>query len=394
MRGQVGNPQFLRTMNERLLLDYLRERGPASRGDLAKATGLSKPTVSAALAGLEAAGLVHQTGSIGGKPGPTTAVYDMNAAAGHVAGIDIGRDWIRLAVADLRGSFIARRDVRNTARAAADLVRRVRELADSVTAEIGMEWTEVTQATIGSPGVLNTSSGRLELAPNLPGWGRPGLVDKLRSALEVDLAIENDINLAAVGELTAGAGQGVANFVMVSVGTGVGMGIVINGELYTGARGAAGEVAFLPSGDDELPENDVRQRGMTEAVTAAGGIASAAKRAGLSFASAKEIFAAAASGDARALAVVEAEGRRIGALLIAVVAILDPELVVLGGGIGRNLSLLGDAISRRIEELGPLRPSIVASTLGDSGVLHGAVARALDVARDRLFTDRSRSGIP
>jgi predicted NBD/HSP70 family sugar kinase len=394
MRGQVGNPQLLRTMNERLLLDHLREHGPASRGDLAKVTGLSKPTVSAALAGLEAAGLVHQIGSIGGKPGPTTAVYDMNASAGHVAGIDIGRDWIRIAIADLRGSFIARRDVRNTARAAADLVRRVRALADSVTAEIGMAWTEITCATIGSPGVLNAATGRLELAPNLPGWGRPGLVDKLHSALEIDLAIENDVNLAAVGELTAGAGQGVANFVTVSVGTGVGMGIVINGALYTGARGAAGEVAFLPSGDDEMPQSDVRQRGMTEAVTAAGGIAMAAKHAGLAFASAKEIFAAAASGDARALAVVEAEGRRIGALLIAVVAILDPELVVLGGGIGRNLSLLGDAISRRIEELGPLRPSIVASTLGDSGVLHGAVARALDVARDRLFTDRSRSGGP
>jgi predicted NBD/HSP70 family sugar kinase len=381
----VGNPQFLRTMNERLLLDHLREHGSASRGELAKATGLSKPTVSAALAGLEAAGLVHQIGSIGGKPGPTTAIYDMNAAAGHVAGIDIGRDWIRLAIADLRGSFIARRDVRNTARAAADLVRRVRALADSVTAEIGMDWTSITHVTVGSPGVLNTATGRLELAPNLPGWGRPGLVDKLRSALEIDLTIENDINLAAVGELTAGAGQGVANFALVSVGTGVGMGIVINGALYTGARGAAGEVAFLPSGD-EMPANDVRQRGMTEAVTAAGGIALAAKRAGLAFASAKEIFAAAATGDARALAVVEAEGRRIGALLIAVVAILDPELVVLGGGIGRNLSLLGDAISRRIEELGPLRPSIVASTLGDSGVLHGAVARALDVARDRLFS--------
>jgi predicted NBD/HSP70 family sugar kinase len=393
MRGQVGNPKLLRTMNERLLLDHLRDHGPASRGDLAKVTGLSKPTVSAALAGLEAAGLVHQIGSIGGKPGPTTAVYDMNASAGHVAGIDIGRDWIRIAIADLRGSFVARRDVRNTARAAADLVRRVRALADSVTAEIGLAWTEITYATIGSPGVLNAATGRLELAPNLPGWGRPGLVDKLRSALEIDLAIENDVNLAAVGELTAGAGQGVANFVMVSVGTGVGMGIVINGALYTGARGAAGEVAFLPSGDD-LPESDVRQRGMTEAVTAAGGIATAAKRAGLAFASAKEVFAAAASGDARALAVVAAEGRRIGALLIAVAAILDPELVVLGGGIGRNLSLLGDAISRRIEELGPLRPSIVASTLGDSGVLHGAVARALDVARDRLFTGRSRSGSP
>jgi predicted NBD/HSP70 family sugar kinase len=169
------------------------------------------------------------------------------------------------------------------------------------------------------------------------------------------------------------------------------MGIVIGGKLYVGARGAAGEVAFLPAAEPEVSTPDVRQRGMTEAVASAGGIARAARAAGLAFASAKEVFAAAASGDARALAVVEAEGRRIGALVVSVAAILDPELVVLGGGVGRNVAMLGDAISRRIEELGPLRPAIVASTLGDSGVLRGAVARALDVARDRLFSN-TRTG--
>lgn len=389
MRQQVGNPQLLRTMNERLLLDHLRVHGPASRGDLAKATGLSKPTVSAALGGLESARLVKLVGSVGGRPGPTTAIYDMNVYAGWVAGIDVGADWIRVAIADLRGDFIARRDVRNTARTAAELVRRVRKLAESAAAEAGIEWADVTYAVIGSPGVLNAATGRLDFADNLPGWGRPGLLDKLKAVLEIDFAIENDINLAALGELASGVGQGRSNFVMVSVGTGVGMGIVINGGLYVGAKGAAGEVSFVPaeSGD---PDGNARQRGMTETVTAAGGIARAARAAGLALASVKEIFAAAAAGDERALAVVEAEGRRIGALIVAVAAILDPELVILGGGVGRNLAMLGDAITRRIEELGPLRPSIVASDLGDTGVLQGAVARALEVARDRLFSTRAR----
>jgi predicted NBD/HSP70 family sugar kinase len=388
---QVGNPQLLRTMNERLLLDHLRIHGPASRGELAKATGLSKPTVSAALGGLESARLVKLVGSVGGRPGPTTAIYDMNVYAGWVAGIDIGADWVRVAIADLRGDFIARRDVRNTSRTAAELVRRVRKLAESAAVEAGIGWGEVTYAVIGSPGVLNAATGRLDFADNLPGWGRPGLVDKLRAELEIDFGIENDINLAALGELASGAGQGRSTFVMVSVGTGVGMGIVINGALYTGARGAAGEVSFVPAADSGAPDPASRQRGMTESVTAAGGIARAARAAGLSLASVKEIFAAAAAGDERALAVVAGEGRRIGALIVAVAAILDPELVILGGGVGRNVAMLGDSITRRIEELGPLRPSIVASDLGDSGVLQGAVARALDIARDRLFTTRERT---
>ncbi|MFI6047472.1 ROK family protein [Nocardia sp. NPDC051321] len=387
--SRVGNPQLLRTMNERLLLDYLRLSGPASRGDLAKASGLSKPTVSAALSGLEQAGLVQLVGSLSGRPGPTTALYDVNVRAGVVAGIDIGRNWIRLAIADLRGDFIGRRDVRNSARSAADLVRRVRALADEVAEESGVDWSDVHYAVIGSPGVLNPRTGRLDYAQNLPGWGRAGLVGQLRDALAVESTIENDINLAAVGELTFGAGAGVRNFVLISVGTGVGMGIVINGELYVGNTGAAGEVSFLPATEVDAPPLDARERGMTETVAAAGGVTRTAEQAGLAGASAKQVFTAAAAGDPRALAVVESEGRRIGALITAVASILDPELVVLSGGIGNNLELLGDAIARRMAELGPLHPRIVASTLGDDGVLTGAVSRALSVARDRLFERRS-----
>ncbi|MFI9506894.1 ROK family protein [Nocardia sp. NPDC052566] len=386
---RVGKPQLLRTMNERVLLDHLRINGATSRGALAKASGLSKPTVSAALSGLEEAGLVRLVGSLSGRPGPTTAIYDVNVRAGLVAGVDIGRYWIRLAIADLRGEFIGRRDLRNSARSAADLVRRVRTLAHQVAADAGIEWAAVNYAVIGSPGVINPSTGRLDYAPNLPGWGRAGLVEQLHAALEVESAIENDINLAAVGELTSGAGAGVRNFVLVSIGTGVGMGIVINGELYVGSTGAAGEVSFLPATEVDAEPVDTRERGMTETVAAAGGVARAAQQAGLSAGSAKEIFAAAAAGDARARAVVDAEGRRIGALITAVAAILDPELVVLGGGIGHNVDLLGDAITRRMAELGPLHPRIVASALGDDGVLTGAVSRALEVARDRLFERRS-----
>lgn len=387
MRSQLGTPRLLRTMNERLLLDRLREHGPTSRGDLAKATGLSKPTVSAALASLEEAGLVLMVGAVSGRPGPTTAIYDMNAHAGHVAGVDIGRDWIRVAIADLRGELIARQDAQNTARSAADLVRRVRRLADKAASEAGLEWSAVTYAVIGSPGVLNEVTGSLDFAQNLPGWGRPGLVDRLRATLEIGLTIENDVNLAAVGELARGAGQGRSDFVFVSVGTGVGMGIVINGGLYTGARGAAGEVSFVPT--PEASTADGRERGMTEAVTGAPGVAAAAREAGMVVDSAREVFEAAAAGDATAAAVVTAEGRRIGSLVTAVTAILDPEVVVLGGGVGRNLDMLGAAITGRIEELGPLRPEVVASTLGDSGVLQGAIMRALDVARDHLFDLRA-----
>ncbi|MEU0565812.1 ROK family transcriptional regulator [Nonomuraea sp. NPDC005983] len=385
MRGELGNPRLLRVLNERRLLDHLHEHGPASRADLAKITGLSKPTVSAALAGLEEDGLVHLVGEVSGRPGPVTSLYDMNAASAHVAGVDIGRDWIRVAVADLRGTFAGRTDGRNTARSSAELAVLVGDLARAAAGKAELDWSSITCAVVGSPGVYDPALGRLEFAPNLPG---PDLAERLRSALEVDLVIENDINLAAVGEHAYGEGQGKANFALVSIGTGVGMGIVVNGELYVGARGAAGEVSYVPAAEDPIPSDDALAHGATEAVAAAPGVVRAASAAGLDLATAKEVFSAAATGDPVARSVVEAEGRRIGGLLVAVAAVLDPEVIVLSGGVGRNLDLLGAAIESRVAELGPLRPVVVASALGDSGVLLGAVAHARARAWDLIFDAR------
>lgn len=385
MRRDLGNPRLLRVMNERRLLDRLHDHGPASRADLAKVTGLSKPTVSAALAGLEEDGLVHLVGEVSGRPGPVTSLYDMNARSAYVAGVDIGRDWIRVALADLRGSFVGRRDGRNLARSTADLALQVRELALAAADDAEVRWPQVACVVVGSPGVYDPVGGRLEFAPNLPG---ADLVARLRAALELDPVIENDINLATVGEHAYGMGKGKANFALVSVGTGVGMGIVVNGELYVGARGAAGEVSYLPVPEDVGSDREAFEHGSTESVASAPGVVRAARVAGLRMETAKEIFAAAARGDAVAREVVEAEGRRIGGLVVTVAAILDPEIIVLTGGVGRNLELLGRGIERRIGELGPLRPQVVASTLGDSGVLLGAVARARHRAWDLIFEAR------
>ncbi|YCK34807.1 ROK family transcriptional regulator [Actinomadura sp. ATCC 39365] len=396
MRRDLANPRLLRVLNERRLLDQLHEHGPASRADLAKSTGLSKPTVSAALAGLAEDGLVHLVGEVSGRPGPVSSLYDVNAASTHVAGVDIGRDWIRVAVADLRGTFAGRTDGRNTARTSAELAALVGELARAAARQAEVEWRSITCAVVGSPGVYDPVRGGLDFAPNLP--GPPDLADRLHAALGVDLVIENDINLAAVGEHVHGAGRGKANFALVSIGTGVGMGIVINGELYVGARGAAGEVSYIPAAEEPsapaLPAGPFAQdadpftHGATEAVTSAPGVVRAARAAGLELQTAREVFAAAADGNEAARSVVEAEGRRIGGLLVAVAAVLDPEVIVLSGGVGRNLDLLGASVERRIAELGPLRPRVVASALGDSGVLLGAVAHAKSRAWDLIFDAR------
>ena len=176
-----------------------------SRAQLSRDTGLSKPTVSQALANLERAGLVRSVGAASGGRGRMAVLYEPDATAGYVVGVDVGGSWVRCGVADLAGSLVGRRDVRNRARSAKALVDTVTALAHDAVRDAGLTWSSVVHTQVGSPGVFDQASGRLLFAPNLPGgWERSGLVERLEQALGTPVTVENDANLAAVGERTFG----------------------------------------------------------------------------------------------------------------------------------------------------------------------------------------------
>jgi predicted NBD/HSP70 family sugar kinase len=396
MAGQVpsrpGTPRLLRAINERTLLDRLNGGGPASRAQLARETGLSKPTVSQALANLERAGLVRELGRSSPARGRTAVLYGADPAAAFVVGIDIGRSWLRVAAADLGGRIVARRDVRNRARSAVALVREVSQVAHDVVAAGGLTWAQVAHTVVGGPGVYDPDSGRLRHAPNLPGWSRPGLMSALRDALPPSVELDNDANLAALGERAYGRGRDTGTFVYLWVGTGIGLGIVLDGSLYRGAFGAAGEVAYLP-----LPVPDgnragarAKRRGILEEAVSADAVVRTARSLGMpGRLTAERVFAAARDGDERALAAVDAEAGRLALVVGSVAAILDPGLVVLGGGVGGNVDLLRPRLEARLEEVSPLRPPIAAGELGTDAVVLGAIATALESARELVFEQRA-----
>ncbi|HET6849288.1 MAG TPA: ROK family transcriptional regulator [Gaiellales bacterium] len=371
------------------MLDLIQRGGATSRAQIARESGLSKPTVSLALGSLVDAGLVHEVGRASGGKGPSAVLYELNPQAGWVVGIDVGAHWLRAAVADITGKIVARLDERARARSSEALVRQIGDVAHRVASEAGLRWRQITHATVGSSGVLDPSRGLLAHAPNLPGWGRQGLVGAIREQLGTAVSFENDVNLAALGERSHGAGRGVDNFAFLWVGTGVGMGIVIAGELYRGAGGAAGEIGYMPIGTGDPSDPRFRRRGMLEEWAGASAVTGAARATGLRQA-AKGIFAAARRGDARAAAVVEEEAGRIAVAIAGVAPVLDPELIVLGGGIGGNPDLL-PAVDRRLRAISPFAPRLATSQLGDEAVLHGAVVTALESARDQLFTRKPLS---
>jgi predicted NBD/HSP70 family sugar kinase len=356
-----------------------------SRAQIARESGLSKPTVSQALIALEHSRLVREAGRSSGGKGPTAVLYELNPKAGWVVGLDVGRDRVRAAIADLSGKIVAHRDEPARIRSADTLISQVGETARHLASDAGIRWRQVTFAAVGSPGVFEPDTDQVAMAHNLPGWGRHGILEKLREQLGTGLAFENDVNLATLGEAWRGLGRGIEDFVYLHVGTGVGMGLFLGGELYRGARGAAGEIGYLPlaTADPHDPAN--RKRGALENGLGAAAILRSARSAGLSSRTPKGVFDAARKGDRDASKVVAVIAERIALAIAAVAPVLDPELVILGGSVGLNADLLLEPVRQEVAELSPFRPRIEVSRLGDEAELHGAVALALESARERLF---------
>ncbi len=409
----AARPALIRALNEQLLLDHVRSSGPYSRAELARVSGLSKPTVSLALANLERAGLIRLAGQRTGMPGRTALLYEVRPEAGFILGLDIGGRYLRGAVADLAGDVRARLSVPVRAATVGDRVAELVDLADELCARAGITRAEVTATVVGSPGVYDPQRNLMALTGGLPGWDQPEAVAGLRAAFGPALAIENDVDAAALAERALGVGQEADSFAWVHVGTGIGMGLVLGGRLHRGVHGVAGEIAFLPVGGDPpawsaggggssagpppadrvtaspegviIDPDEVLRRGTLETAAGADGIVRAARRSGLpGLATARDVFAAAAAGDARAAAVVTGEARLVAAAICCVISVVDPSLIVLGGGIGQAPGF-AEAVTVELAAIAPVLPEVRVSALGTDVVVDGCLAEAAAMAWTQLI---------
>ena len=391
----AARPQLIRALNERLLLRHIRDLGPCSRAELARLSGLSKPTVSLALATVEQAGLVQAAGHRTGVPGRSARLYEIRPEAGFVLGLDIGAQYLRGALADLAGGIRGRATARSHAASGRSRVDEVIRLADDLCGQAGLTRADITQTVIGSPGVYDPRRNAMALTGGLPGWDRPAVLTRLRGAFGPTMVVENDVDAAALAEQAHGHGREVDSFAFVSVGTGIGMGLVIGRQLFRGAHGAAGEIAYMPmSGGGGADPEDARRRGALEASAAASAVVRAARRAGMrGQVSARRVFAAAEQGDERAAGVVAEEARLVAKVLCSVVTVVDPALVVLGGGIGQAPGFAA-AVTRELGRIAPVMPGVRVSALGNDAVVDGCLAAGAELAWTELNMRLPGSGGP
>jgi len=383
--GQAARPQLIRALNEQLMLSHIRRLGPCSRADLARLSGLSKPTVSLALVNVERSGLVRIAGQRTGVPGRSARLYEIRPDAGFVLGLDVGHQYMRGALADLTGEVRARTSARTRATSVSGRVSELTRLADGLCAEVGLTRPDVTQTVIGSPGVYDPTRNAMALTGGLAGWGRPAVLAGLRDTFGEQLVVENDVDAAALAEREHGHGRESGSFAFVWIGTGVGMGLVLDGRLHRGVHGVAGEIAYMPmsEGMGSDPE-DARRRGPLEAAGSAPAVVRAARRAGMRGpVTARRVFEAAAAGDERAAAVVAGEASLIAKAIAAIVTVVDPELIVLGGGVGQAPGFAA-AVTAELRRLAPVMPEVRVSALGTDAVVAGCLASGADLAWQRL----------
>ncbi|MET7647345.1 ROK family transcriptional regulator [Streptomyces sp. NPDC005426] len=401
-----GTPRVLRAMNDRAALDLLLEHGPLSRTRIGKLTGLSKPTASQLLARLEAAGLVVATGTAAGRPGPNAQLYAVNATAAHVAGLDVNAQRIVAAVADVTGATVGEFELRTPGRRADSVVRQVADALDGAVKEAGLTRSDVHRVVIGTPGAFDPGTGRLRYASHLPGWHSPTLLDELAAFLPMPVEYENDVNLVAVAEQRLGAARGHDDFVLLWNEEGLGAALVINGRLHRGFTGGAGEVGFLPVPGAPLVRQVTKANsGGFQELAGAQVLARLARELGIDDEAVRgpgthHEIAAALVGRA-AEAAERGEGGPYGRLLdqfatglatglASMVAVLDPEVVVLSGElIARGGEPLRGRVAAELAELAASRPRLITGEVTRRPVLRGALESALATTRDEVF-DTSR----
>ncbi|TWF97480.1 ROK family transcriptional regulator [Kitasatospora viridis] len=383
-----GTPSRLRAINDRAALDLLLAHGPLSRTRIGALTGLSKPTASQLLARLETAGLVVPVGTTAGGPGPNAQLYEVNPAAAYVAGLDVTTSQIRFAVADVTGRTLAEHLRPTPGRPGSDPVEEVAAGLARTLELAGLTPGALTGVTIGTPGALDPHSQELRYAAHLTGWHGPDLLGRLAEAAGTPVAMENDVNLAAVAEQALGSARGSSDFVLLWAEEGIGAAIVLGGRLHRGHTGGAGEVGYMPVPGAPLVRHVRRENsGGFQQLAGAAGVLALARQHGLSARSAETAIGRALDTPGPGDAFLAELAHRLATGLAAIVAVIDPELVVLSGGIpnagGRRLR---DLVQDELTGLAVPRPRLLSSTVPGSPVLHGALQHALGTAREQVFT--------
>jgi len=376
-------PRISRQFSQRSVMEAVVQCGPISRASIAKLTGLSKQTISEIVRDLEEGGWVRETGRTSGHVGRTAVTYELVVDAAFIVAVDLGGTKVRVAVTDLAGQIVIEDTAPTDRRGGAHLVAQISGMALAAASAGKVPHEKLRLAVVGVPGAPDNRTGRVLLAPNIRGFDTMDVLEAFRQALGFDVVLENDVNLAALGESWQGQGQGIDNLAYVALGTGIGSGLILGGNLVRGTANAAGEMGFLPIGADPFDPESLRA-GAYERAVATHGIIGRYEAATGERIDVPAVFGRAAGGDAAAIAVIDETARQVACGIAAICAIANPQLVILGGSIGLRPEIL-ERTRHFLPLCFPYPVDVVSGDLGARAALVGATAVGLGQLHNTLF---------
>jgi glucokinase len=384
----------LRGLNlDRVLSVVMARTGTFTRAELSDATGLSAPTVGGLAAYLIGAGLVVDLGAGPSRGGRRPSVMEFNARHAFVAGIDLGPTRTRLGIADLRGEAVAHRILPTpTTLSPEGLLTFLATALRTLARDTGVPFERIMVVAAGAPGPVNLETGVVVLAPNLRGWRDVPMRALLRTALGTAVVVENDVNLALLGERWRGAARGHDTCAFIFVGTGLGAAFLINGALHHGHHYMAGEIGVMCMGS-EYVNVDFGSRGCLETLAGLDAL-----RARWPDASREDpghwvmdLIAAGGAGDPTARRALQETAQLIGMAAANVCTVIDPSIMVLGGAMFAQAEQLVELVRSVVQGLTLTSFDVVLSELGKEAPLAGGLLVAAREARAQLRQRFSQS---
>ncbi|TAM66036.1 MAG: ROK family transcriptional regulator [Microbacteriaceae bacterium] len=384
---KTAGPESVGRINDRLAMDLLLRHGPLTRKQLRSLTGMAQPTTAVLIDRLCNRGLVEPGGeSKEARRGPNAQKYQIKAGSAHVAVARLNALEIAAAIADVTGRVVA--EYRCPIQDASRPVSEVQTALDIVMRDAGLTGAQLDGIVLGTPGSVNPSTGDVSYVSEHPEW-RGSVKRPLEEKLGQSVHIENQLKLAGLAELTYGRGFERDSLVLLSVGPGVGMSIIIGRDLWRGASGGAGEIAYLPVPEADVPRIDVGQNHVTGGfgdlinTEALQTLVDQAGFAGITISDA--VRQAAKSPDEQHPLICEI-GRRIAIGIASVSAVFDPGLVVLTGSVARaGGQRLSDIVEAKLAQMSPWHTEIQMSGVEGDAVIKGAIVAALDPIHNAMW---------
>jgi glucokinase-like ROK family protein len=389
-----GSLRSLRELNSRRVFDVLREKGTASRAEIARATGLSRSTVSSIVSellkgslvaeGAEGTGVAH--GEQGGRP---PVLLSLKSSAGLALGVDFGHTHLRVAISDLSHEVLAEtREELDVDQSAEEGLAGATKLVNQVLEDAGADRDRVLGVGMGLPGPINQAARTVGSTAILPGWVGVDAAKELSRRLELPVQVENDANLGALAEFVWGSGQGHSELVYIKLSSGVGAGLLLGGRLYQGAGGTAGEI-----GHTVVQEGGAicrcGNRGCLETVASARAIAGMLSESRGEEISTRRLLELSANGDSAAARLIEEAGREIGIAVANLCNLINPDRVIVGGDLSGAGKLITEPILESIRRFAIRsaadQVTVVPGVLGERAELLGALALVLH-GSDRFFS--------